>query len=58
VVVHNFNSSTWEAEADGSLEFEASHIYMGSSRTARPTQRNPVLNPHLLKKGKKPEVML
>jgi hypothetical protein len=32
VVVHAFNSSTWEAEAGGFL----------SSRTARATQRKPV----------------
>jgi hypothetical protein len=32
-LVHTFNSSTWEAEAGGLL----------SSRTARATQRNPVL---------------
>jgi hypothetical protein len=33
VVVHAFSPSTWEAEAGGFL----------SSRTARATQRNPVL---------------
>ena len=32
---------TSEAEADGSLEFEASLDYRESSRAARATQRNP-----------------
>jgi hypothetical protein len=35
VVVHAFNPSTWEAEADGFLMFEASLVYKVSSRTAR-----------------------
>ena len=39
VVAHAFNPSTWEAEA----EFKASLVYRVSSRTARATQRNPVL---------------
>jgi hypothetical protein len=42
VVAHTFNPSTWEAEAGGSLEFEASLVYKVSSRTARAIQRNPV----------------
>ena len=37
-----FNPSTWEAEAGGFLEFQASLVYRVSSRTARATQRNPV----------------
>jgi hypothetical protein len=37
VVAHTYNPSTWEAE------FEASLVYTVSSRTARTTQRNPVL---------------
>ena len=37
-----FNPSTQEAEAGGS-EFEASLVSMVNSRTARATQRNPVL---------------
>jgi hypothetical protein len=41
-MLHTFNASTWEAEAAGS-EFEASLVYRVSSRTARATQRNPVL---------------
>jgi hypothetical protein len=42
VVAHAFYPSTWEAEA-GEFEFEASLVYRVSSRTARATQRNPVL---------------
>ena len=42
MVAHTFNPSTWEAEAGGSLEFEASLVYKVSSRTARAIQRNPV----------------
>jgi hypothetical protein len=37
VVVHAFNSSTWEAEAGKFLEFEASLVYRVSSRTVRAT---------------------
>jgi hypothetical protein len=43
VVAHAFNPSTWEAEAGGFLESEATLVYRVSSRTARATQRNPVL---------------
>ena len=32
-MVHNFNPSTREAEAGGSLEFEANLVYRVSSRT-------------------------
>jgi hypothetical protein len=42
MVAHAFNPSTREAEAGGSLEFEASLVYKVSSRTARAIQRNPV----------------
>jgi hypothetical protein len=42
VVVHAFNPSTWEAEAGGFSEFEASLVYRVRSKTARATQRNPV----------------
>ena len=39
-----FNPSTWEAEAEESLEFKARLVYRVSSRTARTvTQRNPAL---------------
>ena len=44
VVVHAFNPSTRELEAGRRIsEFEASLVYKVSSRTARATQRNPVL---------------
>lgn len=43
VVVHDFSPNTPEAEAGGTLKFEASLVYRASSRTARVTQRNPVL---------------
>jgi hypothetical protein len=39
--MHAFNPSSWEAEAGGS-EFEASLVYKVTSRTVKPTQRNPV----------------
>jgi hypothetical protein len=50
VVAHSFNPSTGEAEAEGSLEFEASLFYRVSSRTASATQRNPVLKNQKKKK--------
>ena len=34
-MAHTFNSSTQEAEAGGSLEFEASLVYMVGSRMIR-----------------------
>jgi hypothetical protein len=40
VAGHALNPSTGEAEAGGSLEFEASLVYRVSSRIARTTQRN------------------
>ena len=43
VVVHIFNPRTQEAESRQISEFKASLVYRGSSRTARATQRNPVL---------------
>ena len=39
---HAFNPSTWEAGRQ-TYEFEASLVYRVSSRTARATQKNPVL---------------
>ena len=42
------NPSTWEADS----EFKTSLFYRRSSRTARTTQRNPVLNPRPQKKKK------
>ena len=54
MVAHAFNPSTREAEAGGSLEFEASLVYKVSSRTARAIQRNPVSkNKQTNKKTKK-----
>ena len=45
VLVHTFNPSTWEAETD-LCEFKTSLVYNTvSSRTARATKKNPVLNP-------------
>jgi hypothetical protein len=41
VVAHAFNLSSWEAEAGGSLSF----------RTAKDTQRNPVLEKNKLESG-------
>jgi hypothetical protein len=38
-----FNFSTWEAEGRKISEFEVSLVYRVSSRTARVTQRSPVL---------------
>jgi hypothetical protein len=43
VVVHAFNPSTREAEAGRFLSSRPSLVYKVSSRTARATQRNPVL---------------
>jgi hypothetical protein len=45
VVVHTFNTSTQHSGGRGRQisEFEASLVYKVSSRTARATQRNPVL---------------
>ena len=42
-MAHTFNPNTLEAEAGGWLEFKASLVYRVSARTARATQRNPVL---------------
>jgi hypothetical protein len=43
MMAHAFNPSIQEAEADGSLEFEANLVYKESSLLARAvTQRNPV----------------
>lgn len=35
MVMHPFNSNTWEAEASNISEFEASLIYIASPRLAR-----------------------
>jgi hypothetical protein len=50
VVANAFNHSTREAEAGGFLSSEASLVYRVSSRTARATQRNPVLKNQRKKK--------
>lgn len=42
MVVHTFNSSTQEAEADVSLQFETSLVYIESSRIAWAIERDPV----------------
>jgi hypothetical protein len=42
VVVHVFNSSTWEAEAGRFLSSRLSLVYRVSSRTAKAIQRNPI----------------
>ena len=43
VVVHIINPSTLKAEAERSLEFEASQVYRASSRTgSKEKQKNPV----------------
>lgn len=42
-MVHTFIPSTQEEEAGGSLKFEAILVYTASSRTARITQKNPIL---------------
>ena len=41
-MAHALKPSTWEAEAGGFLSFEASLLYIVSSRTARAIQRNPI----------------
>jgi hypothetical protein len=56
-MAHAFNPSTREADAGGGRrrrisEFEASLVYRVSSRTARATQRNPVLKNEKKKKKK------
>jgi hypothetical protein len=56
VVAHAFNLSTWEAEAGG-FELEASLVYRVSSRTARATQRNPVLKKTKKQKKKRKELI-
>jgi hypothetical protein len=43
VVAHTFNPTTWGGRSRQISEFEVSLVYRVSSRTARATQRNPVL---------------
>lgn len=40
--VGRFNPRIWEAEAGGSLEFEANLVCRASYKRAKATQRNPV----------------
>jgi hypothetical protein len=40
VEAHAFNPSTWEAQAGGFLEFEASLVYRVSSRQRNPVSKN------------------
>jgi hypothetical protein len=53
VVAHTFNLSTREAEAGGFLSSRTSLVYKVSSRTAKATQRNPVLKKKKKKKKRK-----
>ena len=53
IQAHTSNSSTWEAEAGRISEFKASLVYQVSSRTAKATQRNPVLKKQKEKKNQK-----
>jgi hypothetical protein len=43
LVAQTFNASIWEARGRWITEVKASLVYRVSSRTARATQRNPVL---------------
>ena len=43
VVAHTFNPSTREAETGGFLSLRPAFVYRVSSRTARATQKNPVV---------------
>jgi len=53
VTVHTFDPSTQEAKAADLCWFEASLVYGASSRTARATQRNPVLKNKATQRKKK-----
>jgi hypothetical protein len=53
VVVHAFNPTTQGGRGRWISEFEASLVYRVSSRAARTTQRNPVLETPQKKKKKK-----
>jgi hypothetical protein len=53
VVAQSYNPSTQEAEAGRVSEFEASLVYRVSSKTARATQRNPVLKKNKTKREEK-----
>ena len=53
MVAHVFNPSTREAEADRSLESEASLVYRVNSRTVSTTQRTPFSKNQKLKEKEK-----
>ena len=53
MVAHTFNSSTWEAEAGRTQEFESSLFYRESSWIARVILKN-YLKKHQKRKEKKP----
>jgi hypothetical protein len=53
MVVYTFNVSTQNEETGGSLRFEASLVYIWSSRIARDTQRDSVSKNKNQKKKKK-----
>ena len=44
MVTHPFNPSTWEVEAGGPFEFEASLVFRASSRTARTLLHKEILS--------------
>jgi hypothetical protein len=48
MVAYTFNPSTQEAEAGGSLEFEASLVYRLNSRTVRAIQKKTCLKKKIL----------
>ena len=43
MAAHTFNPKIWESEASRPFEFEDSLVYAAILRTAKATQRNPVL---------------
>jgi hypothetical protein len=51
--VHTFNPSTWEAEQVDLCEFKAILVYRVISRTAKATERNPILKRPKVNKERK-----
>ena len=45
MVVHTFNVSSWETEADRFCDFKPRLVYKLSSRIAKATQRNYIVRP-------------
>ena len=43
MAAHTFNPKIWESEASRPFEFEDNLVYAANLRTAKATQRNPVL---------------